>query len=662
MAEPIFREDTMRWHDPDTNKMVKGPKANGKSNGGLGALTPIKSSTPTATFGGIGGGAATATLDGSAGIITVLEDISDGITELTEQVRKSISNLNKHLAHRFTKLMETTQKQVVGPAGPSRDDLIDDADVDSQGNIGEETDSQGNDGVAGGFPKFKIPKPGPKLGLALLLGGLAALMAFGDKMVPYIAPVLKFIKEKALPFAIDAAKKAFEGIKTVFMYLYDNVWPFIKDNIIMNAVDYVKDTFDAMVQLFDDLKEKFGILFSEDATWWEKIQAFIGIFTDIGQFFIDQFDRFTEFVANIFGVSFAPYDGLLSFIKGKLSEGFKVVVDWFSETGEFLLEGAKGIWGWTTDKISTMWTGISEWFSETGEFLLEGATGIWGWLKDKFAAPIEFLKDLFSWPESPDGLFSFSFLGATVSKFLDIILLPYNLAINWLMGIFGFSNTDADGNVEPFSIGDFVVGLVGDMWEWIKGKFNFGGDDGAMFNLPNIGDAFMNMIGKMLPKVDSWIGRALYKIPGTGTLKKAAEMFAAGGSIEGGVMTMPDTAEQTFSNKSALEQIKRNQANMDIYDDYDSDKMLRDGHSVESKLFELEMKNQELLSQLTGAELKKLAEWEAAQGFAQGGGIAVTSTDASTQIANENKTVQSGELAVEGKDEAVKTIMDRYSN
>ena len=67
-------------------------------------------------------------------------------------------------------------------------------------------------------------------------------MAFGDKLVPIIAPVLKFIKEKALPFAI-AVVNHLDGIKTVFMYLYDNVWPFIRDNVIMNAVDFVKDLF-----------------------------------------------------------------------------------------------------------------------------------------------------------------------------------------------------------------------------------------------------------------------------------------------------------------------------------------------------------------------------------------------------------------------------------
>ena len=120
----------------------------------------------------------------------------------------------------------------------------------------------------------------------------------------------------------------------------------------MNAVDYVKDSFQGMVDLFNDLKERFGVLFSEDATWWEKVTAFLGIFKDIGQFFIDQFDRFREFIANIFGVSFEPYDGLVSYIGGKLKEGFQAVVDWFSETGEFLLEGATGIIDWIKGKSS----------------------------------------------------------------------------------------------------------------------------------------------------------------------------------------------------------------------------------------------------------------------------------------------------------------------
>ena len=498
----------------------------------LGALNPMKMSGPE-EMAYAGTGTSMAVIDNDSqgndlkpdtlgpmdSMMLIFEEIRDGINQLVE------------LAYSGPK----------ESAADIRDEGIEGADADLL-----DPDSQGNeagDGAGGGGFKFpSIPKPGPKLGLVLLMGGLAAIMAFGDKLVPYIAPVLKFIKEKALPFAIDAFKSVLEGVKTVFNYVYENIWPFIKDNIILNAVDFVKESFQGIVDLFGDLKDRFGVLFSEDATWWEKITAFLGIFTDIGQFFIDQFDRVTEFIANIFGVSFAPYDGLISYVSGKLSEGFKVVVDWFSQTGEFLLEGATGIWNWITGMIDTAWTGISTWFSETGTFLLEGATGIVDWIKGKLEAPFAFLKDLFSFPDSPEGF---------ATKLIDIVLLPYNLAINFIRGIFGFGE-DEEGNLEPFSLGEFIIDTAKDAIAWFKGLFTFGDGEGGMFNLPNIGDAFMNMIGKLLPSPDSWIGGALYKIPGTGTLKKAAEMFAAGGTIEGGVMTM-GSAEENLANGTGTE-------------------------------------------------------------------------------------------------------------
>ena len=606
----------------------------------FGALSPIKLATPD-DMGDIGTGTDMVATDVDTqgndmqpeslgpmeSMMMIFEEIRDGINQLVE------------LAY-------------TGPReeGPTADEMVADADADLL-----EPDSQGNDpvpddtGEGGGFP-FKIPKPGPKLGLALLLGGFAALLKFGDKLVPYLAPVLKFIKEKALPFAIDAVKKAFEGIKTVFMYLYDNVWPFIKENIIMNAVDYVKDSFQGMVDLFNDLKERFGVLFSEDATWWEKVTAFLGIFKDIGQFFIDQFDRFTEFIANIFGVSFEPYDGLVSYIGGKLKEGFQAVVDWFSETGEFLLEGATGIWNWITGKIDAVWTGISEWFISTDKFLQDGAAGIWEWITGKINTVWTGITEWFSTTGT--------FLADGAEGIWDWITGKIDGAWQVITSWFGFGSEEESG--EPsFSITGWIGEKAHELWNKLTSFFSFGDDSESKFNIPNIGDAFMNMIGKMLPSPDGWIGRVLYKLPGTGTLKKAAEMYAAGGVVEGGKMVMPDTAEETFAEKSALEQIKRNQMAMDIYDDADPDQLLEDGHTVESKLYELEMKNAELASQLSGEELKKLQEFQERQGFAQGGGIAVNTFNTDNSQTDNSNTNTTGDYNVEGSDSTAK-ILSRY--
>jgi len=610
----------------------------------LGALSPIKLAGPDEmAYAGTGTSMVPVDTDSQGNDIVPAEPMGpmDSMMAIFEEIRDGINQL--------VELAYTGPR----PEQPTADEMVADADADLL-----EPDSQGNEpggdggGIMGAIKNIKIPKPGPKLGLALLLGGLATLMAFGDKMVPYIAPVLKFIKEKALPFAIDAFKSVLEGVKTVFNYVYENIWPFIKDNIIMNTVDYVKETFQGIKDLFSDLGEKFSTLFSEDATWWERITSFIGIFTDIGQFFLDQFDRFTEFVANIFGVSFAPYDGLLSFIKGKLSEGFKVVVDWFSETGTFLLEGATGIWNWITGMIDTAWTGISTWFSETGTFLADGAKGIWEWITTKVSNVWTGITEWFSQTGT--------FLADGAAGIWDWITGKIDGAWQVITSWFGFGSEEESG--EPsFSIAGWISEKASELWNKLTSFFKFGDDSESRFNIPNIGDAFMNMIGKMLPSPDSWIGSALYKIPGTGTLKKAAEMYAAGGSIQGGVMVMPGTAEDTLAQgsgveKSALEQIKRNQRNMEIYDQYDDDTVLKDGSTIESKLFELEMQNAQLASQLSGAELKKLQEFQERQGYAQGGGIAVNTFNTDNSQNDNSNTNQSGDYNVEGTDSTAKAL------
>ena len=527
----------------------------------FGALNPIKMAGPE-DMAMAGTGTSMAVVDSDSqgndlqpdtlgpmeSMMLIFEEIRDGINQLVE------------LAY-------------TGPKaeGPTADEMVADADADLL-----DPDSQGNDpvpddtGEGGGFP-FKIPKPGPKLGLALLLGGFAALLKFGDKLVPILAPVLKFIKEDVLPVAIDLATKAFEGVKTAFTFVYDTIWPFIKDNVITNAIDLVKDVFDGMKNLFTGVYDKILVIFGgknadgSDATILDKLTALGGIFTDFGKFILGIGDSLITNVLEMFGVNFDPYDSAGAWVLGKLNEMWTGITTFFTDAGEFIVEGFTGAYDFVSKKVMSAFTAVGTWFSETGEFLLEGATGIVDWIKGKLEAPFAFLTDLFSFPESPTEF---------ATKFIDLVLLPYNLAINFIRGIFGFGE-DKEGNLEPFSLGEFIIDTAKDAIAWFKGLFTFGDGEGGMFNLPNIGDAFMNMIGKLLPSPDSWIGGALYKIPGTGTLKKAAEMFAAGGTIEGGVMTM-GTAEDTLAQgsgveKSALEQIKRNQANMDIYDDYDSD-------------------------------------------------------------------------------------------
>ena len=568
----------------------------------LGALNPIKMAGPE-DMAMAGTGTSMAVVDSDSqgndlqpdtlgpmdSMMLIFEEIRDGINKLVE------------LAY-------------TGPQAeaPTADEMVADADADLL-----EPDSQGNEaggeggGIMGALKNIKIPKPGPKLGLALLLGGLAGLMAFGDKMVPYIAPVLKFIKEKALPFAIDAIKLALEGIKSAFDYLYENIWPFFRDNLIPKTVDYVVESFQALQDLFTDLGARVADVFNSDATWWERITSFLGIFTDVGQFFIEQFDRVTEFVANVFGVSFAPYDGLISYITGKLSEGFQVVTDWFNQAGTFILEGFTGIYDFIVDKVTGAFATVGNFFSATGEFLLGTFNSITDWIADKLKVPFEFLTDLFSFPESPKEF---------ATKLIDIILLPYNVAINFLRGIFGFG-ADEEGNVEPFSLGDFIVDTVMSVIDFIKDLFSF--------DLPSLdsvlkgtGDIIQTLLRAVLPSPDF----LTFETP-------SVELF--GKKFGGGTISLNPIPDSLYAAAGI-----DSETGEDLVATSDGDTTLVTGSSVQTE------------TPTNGAELSEGSKENA------GGTVVtnITTTDASQTNQSTSNTTQTPGLAVDGSDSTAKYL------
>ena len=538
------------------------------------SLSPVKG--PPAPRGGPG----MVKMSPMESMMVIFEDIRTGIDKIPKalfDVKEQISDSMK----KNTSLLATVIRELIkGFSGDDRDKTISDAGKEEE----EPPPPPEKDDGTGGF---RIPKPGPKMKLALLLGGLAALMKFGDKLVPLLATVLKFIKEKALPFAIDAIKLALEGIKSAFDYLYENIWPFFRDNLIPKAVDYVVESFQAIQKLFRDLGARVADVFNSDATWWERITSFLGIFTDVGQFFIEQFDRVTEFVANVFGVSFAPYDGLISYITGKLTEGFKVVVDWFSQTGTFLLEGA---------------------------------TGIIDWIKGKLKVPFEFLTNLFSFTEED------ATAGGIATKLIDIILLPYNLAINFLRGIFGFG-ADEEGNVEPFSLGTFVVDTVKSVIDFIKDLFSF--------DLPNMGsllkgtgDIIQNLLRAVLPPPDF----LTFETP-------SVELF--GKKFGGGTISLNPIPDSLYAAADI-----DSETGEDLVAKSDGDTTLVTGSSVQTEnLVQTE-------TPTNGAELSEGSKEVA-------GGTVITNintTDASQTNQSTSNTTQTPGLAVEGSDSTAKYL------
>ena len=91
---------------------------------------------------------------------TIFEDIRDSLNTLVKLTRESLM--------------------------PSKDDMIGAANVG--GNPTKE--ETGNSGGS----KFEIPKPGPKVGLLLMLAGLTLLFKYGDQIAKALEPILKFGK------------------------------------------------------------------------------------------------------------------------------------------------------------------------------------------------------------------------------------------------------------------------------------------------------------------------------------------------------------------------------------------------------------------------------------------------------------------------------------
>ena len=205
------------------------------------------------------------------------------------------------------------------------------------------------------FDKIKSKLPSLKqLGITALI---AAGLFFVDKFKPVIEVILKILK---------------------------GVYNIIK-NVFVSAFTYLSNQFTAITDVFTNIADKIGTIFSSDATWSERLDAFLGIFGDIGQFFLDSFDNITELIANMLGLSFDPYDGLGSYISGKVTEGFQFIKDWFMGAAPaWLVDDISNIKDWVINKVTGVFQGIADFFGSAKEaYTVGGFTGLWEWTKDK---------------------------------------------------------------------------------------------------------------------------------------------------------------------------------------------------------------------------------------------------------------------------------------
>ena len=109
---------------------------------------------------------------------------------------------------------------------------------------------------------------------------------------------------------------------------------------------------------------------------------------------------------------------------------------------------------------------LSDAIGAVKEKMGEVFSGISASVSAGFSSAVSFVTDLFTFSEEDASV------AGIATKLIDIILAPYNLAVNFLRGLFGFGQ-DEDGNELPsFSLGAMIVDVVTDIIDFFKGLFD----------------------------------------------------------------------------------------------------------------------------------------------------------------------------------------------
>ena len=253
MAIPVFNEGTMRYHDPDSGRMVKSPTASLGSN--LGSDGSILAALNTQT--------------------QLLTEVRDGM---------------------------------FGTAAEQRDELIgreetDEMDLGGGADVGERR---------GILDSLKGLNPfqdgiGTKMTIALLAGALFALTKLGPVIEEKLAGFLKWIKEDAFDDIAGGWEKLKEGFankwnqaKEFFNWVGDTFVPKIVA-LYESAKKWWDEQWPKVEKFFKWMEEtmfpKIAELYEGAKDWWgeqwPKVEKFFtwiqGIFTSVGDY-VDSFD------------------------------------------------------------------------------------------------------------------------------------------------------------------------------------------------------------------------------------------------------------------------------------------------------------------------------------------------------------------------------------
>ncbi len=285
---------------------------------------------------------------------------------------------------------------------------------------------------------------GLKMGMKPLAKGLKAISGF--------------MKDK-LAAGLGFAKQAMKlGLMAVMAFLTSKYWKNIKAFIMDDLVPVLE-------WMWDKVLKPLGEVFKNYV--WPAMKAIGGwikntVMPILGKLFIKQIEVITELFENLKKAfkKFADGDilgGLTDIIKGI----GKFLWDTIDNTATAIFNLIASIFGFKGTGEDNIFGVISKFFND-----------IWTKIKEIVGGTIKKIQEFFSWDwaEVKKSL--------TVANFIDIVLLPYNLAIKWLRGVFGWGKRTQGGppgteGKDEFRLSTFIFDVVKKIKKFFTDMFTF---------------------------------------------------------------------------------------------------------------------------------------------------------------------------------------------
>jgi hypothetical protein len=247
-----------------------------------------------------------------------------------------------------------------------------------------------------------------------------------DDVLPALKNVFNFLKDVIVPPLVE-----------LFGFIKDEIFPIIKD-VFIKSWESIKKVFSGIGEAFDKFSE--GDILGGITT----------LFGSLGTFFLETLDNMITGIFNLLGAVFG-FEGTDS-VGGSIMKFFTDI----------------------KNKVVSSFIAMKDFLAESVDIVIES-------IKGAFTGIFVFFKDLFD--------FSDMSIFEGFMKFIDIVYLPLNLAINFLKNLFNFGNPN-----EPFRLSDFLFGpegIVSKAVQAIKDIFPSFEDLKAMLPSPS---KFLNML------------------------------------------------------------------------------------------------------------------------------------------------------------------------